>query len=216
MPTSDITAPVLRDDSQTSTQNAPPEYQDRWNASGGALAAGDAVRIDISDTAYGLGVSIAKTVTTDQASFYGVCAEAIADDAKGKVITHGIAEGCAVESGVAAGDQLMPSATTAGRLDTAVPEVNYAQISGGAAGAHTVTGIRAATDSLISVVEEDGTSGISTDLTSEFSISNDDEITNTTTATTGDLLLVTWHRPIRKVAMALEAASSNAADVFVY
>lgn len=73
--------------------------------------------------------------------------------------------------------------------------VKQAVISGGAAGAHTVTGILT-TDSLVSVFELTGGGTDVTavaDLTAEFSISAADTIDNTGgTATTGDQLLVTW------------------------
>lgn len=61
-------------------------------------------------------------------------------------------------------------------------------IAGGAAGAHTVTGIKA-TDTLVSVLNT--TDGV--DLTSEFSISAADEIDNTSgTSTAADDLVVTY------------------------
>ena len=74
-------------------------------------------------------------------------------------------------------------------------------VAGGAAGDHTLTGIKAGTgkggaqrgDQLISVLHQDGTSGILVDLTSEFSITADDTINNTGgTATTSDFLIVIW------------------------
>lgn len=65
-------------------------------------------------------------------------------------------------------------------------------ISGGAAGDHTVTGI-APGDELVAVWEQDGTSGLLTDLTSEFSISAADTINNDGgTATTSDTLIVKY------------------------
>ena len=70
--------------------------------------------------------------------------------------------------------------------------VQKALISGGAAGNHTVTGILL-NDVLVCVWEQNGTSGLLTDLTSEFSITADDTINNTGgTATTGDTLIVEW------------------------
>lgn len=67
-----------------------------------------------------------------------------------------------------------------------------ALIAGGAAGDHTVTGIAAA-DELVAVWEQDGTSGLLTDLTDEFSISAADTINNTDgTATSGDKLIVVY------------------------
>lgn len=65
-------------------------------------------------------------------------------------------------------------------------------IAGGAAGDHTVTGI-ASGDELVAVWEQDGTSGILTDLTSEFSIAGADTINNGGgTDTTGDQLVVEY------------------------
>jgi hypothetical protein len=67
-----------------------------------------------------------------------------------------------------------------------------ALIAGGSAGDHTVTGIALA-DTLVSVFEQDGTSGLLTDRTSEFTISAADTINNTGgTDTTGDKLLITY------------------------
>ena len=68
-------------------------------------------------------------------------------------------------------------------------------ITGGDAGAHTVTGI-ATVDTLEDVwqlvVGTDGTFTSSTNLLSEFSISAASEITNTTTDTTNGMLFVFW------------------------
>ena len=71
---------------------------------------------------------------------------------------------------------------------------NVKLIAGGAAGDHTVTGILAS-DRLAAVYEQDGTSGLLADLTSEFSLSSGDTISNTGgTDTTGDKLLVVYAR----------------------
>jgi len=65
-------------------------------------------------------------------------------------------------------------------------------INGGAAGAHTVSGILL-NDRLVCVWEQDGASGLLTDLSSEFTITADDTIDNTGgTATAGDTLIVEW------------------------
>ena len=70
--------------------------------------------------------------------------------------------------------------------------IKLAIISGGAAGSHTVTGIRTG-DELISVLEQNGTSGLLTDLTSEFAIATSDTITNSGgTATSGDKLIILY------------------------
>tara|TARA_R100000426_G_scaffold1948_2_gene3325 strand:+ start:806 stop:1333 length:528 start_codon:yes stop_codon:yes gene_type:complete len=68
--------------------------------------------------------------------------------------------------------------------------IKVALITGGSAGAHTVAGIRL-NDQLIAVLEQNGTSGILTDLTAEFSIKKADTIDNTGgTATSSDKLLI--------------------------
>lgn len=70
--------------------------------------------------------------------------------------------------------------------------VQKAIINGGAAGAHTVSGILL-NDRLVCVWEQDGTSGLLTDLSSEFTITADDTIDNTGgTSTAGDKLVVEW------------------------
>jgi hypothetical protein len=89
--------------------------------------------------------------------------------------------------------------------------VRQAVIAGGAAGAHVATGILT-TDRLVSVVQlnRDGTAANINiaDLTSEFAISDDDEIDNAGgTATTGDSLLVTWETEVAVRGIALEAAA---------
>lgn len=86
-------------------------------------------------------------------------------------------------------------------------------IAGGAAGAHTVTGIKAA-DTLISVFEQDGTSGLLTDLTSEFSVTADDTIDNTGgTATTSDFLVVTYMPALQNVPVGRAKHSAVSGDI---
>lgn len=82
-------------------------------------------------------------------------------------------------------------------IEGAIPRdaVTQAVIAGGAAGAHTVTGIKTR-DTLVSVLRAVG-GGVDvtdvTDLTSEFSITAANTIDNTGgTATTGDKLIVTY------------------------
>lgn len=70
--------------------------------------------------------------------------------------------------------------------------VRKAIINGGAAGPHTVTGITVA-DALVCVWEQNGTSGLLTDLSSEFTITATDTINNDGgTSTAGDKLIVEW------------------------
>jgi len=117
-----------------------------------------------------------------------------------------------VEAGgiFAKGDPLTPDATGRAVLNAQPqPLVKTALIAGGAAGDHVVTGILT-TDILVSVTEEDGTSGVMTDRTAEFEISAADTINNTGgTSTATDKLLVVYQRPGKPtVARALEAAAA--------
>jgi hypothetical protein len=83
----------------------------------------------------------------------------------------------------------VPFGSSNGTLKAGI--LKQALIAGGAAGAHTVTGIEA-NDELVSVLHY-STGAALADLTSEFSITADDTIDNTGgTATTGDQLWVTW------------------------
>jgi hypothetical protein len=76
-------------------------------------------------------------------------------------------------------------------LDHSGERTQVALIAGGAAGAHTVTGI-ATVDRLVSVLHYTPATDI-VDLTSEFTISAADTIDNTAgTDTTGDKLLVIY------------------------
>lgn len=81
-------------------------------------------------------------------------------------------------------------------IEGAIPRdaVKTTIVAGGAAGDHTVTGIKAR-DTLVSVLHQDYTDASETgdDLTGEFSISADDTINNGGgTATTGGFLVVTY------------------------
>lgn len=70
--------------------------------------------------------------------------------------------------------------------------VQKAIITGGAAGDHTVAAIKA-DDKIICVWEQHGTTGLLTDLSSEFSVLVDGKINNTGgTATGSNKLLVEW------------------------
>lgn len=65
-------------------------------------------------------------------------------------------------------------------------------INGAVAGDHTVTGIKL-NDVLVCVWEQNGVSGLLTDLTSEFTIKADNTINNTGgTSTATDVLIVEW------------------------
>ena len=82
-------------------------------------------------------------------------------------------------------------------IEGAIPRdaTRQAVITGGLAGAHTVTGIKPR-DKLVSVLRAIG-AGVDvtdiTNITSEFTISAVDTIDNTSgTNTTGDKLIITW------------------------
>jgi hypothetical protein len=139
----------------------------------------------------------------------GVSGELAADlGERVDIVREGIAE---VEYGgaVTRGDELTSDADgKAVKLTGST--IKQAVIAGGAAGAHTVTGI-ATTDELVSVLQADiaadtGTSASGdkvqaiNDLTSEFTISAANTIDNAThTDTTGDTLIVTYRRRRRKI-----------------
>lgn len=73
-----------------------------------------------------------------------------------------------------------------------VNPIKVALISGGSAGNHTVSGL-SIRDELVFVFEQNGTSGILTDLTTEFDIKKADTIDNTGgTSTSSDKLLVMY------------------------
>jgi hypothetical protein len=79
-------------------------------------------------------------------------------------------------------------------------------LSGGSAGNLTVTGI-ATTDRLVAVLSEDATSGVTVDLTAEFSITATNTINNTGgTATTGKTVIVLYERDAPRLGYALQAA----------
>lgn len=79
-----------------------------------------------------------------------------------------------------------------GTLVTRLSGVKTIVVAGGAAGALTATGVATA-DRLVSVIHHDATTPIPVDLTSEFTISDTDEIDNTGgTATSADYLVVTF------------------------
>ena len=72
--------------------------------------------------------------------------------------------------------------------------VQKAIIAGGAAGNHNVAAIKAA-DKLICVWKQDGTSGLLTDLSTEFTVFSDGKIDNTGGTATGgggNKLIVEW------------------------
>ncbi len=84
-----------------------------------------------------------------------------------------------------------PHGSRDGRMNDVASWLKVTEIAGGAAGNHTLSGIKVG-DQLISVFYEPGT-GASSLLTSEFSITADDTINNTGgTDTTGGKLFVQW------------------------
>ena len=88
-------------------------------------------------------------------------------------------------------------------------QVEFPPVAGGAAGNHTVTGIQT-TDILRKVWEQDGSSGLMTDLTSEFTIDSLNTIDNTAgTSTSGDFLETTADRPIRDLTDEFSISAAN-------
>tara|TARA_R110001592_G_scaffold9945_5_gene52069 strand:- start:713 stop:1243 length:531 start_codon:yes stop_codon:yes gene_type:complete len=92
-------------------------------------------------------------------------------------------------SGFVGSDMIEDGSITGSKM---INPIKVSLIDGGAAGNHTVAGIKI-TDELISVLEQNGTSGLLADLTTEFSIKKADTIDNTGgTATSSDKLLVLY------------------------
>lgn len=114
------------------------------------------------------------------------------------VVIDGAAE---IEAGgtITRGQRVVPDSD--GKAVAATPaSIVQTIIAGGAAGAHVVTGIET-TDTLLAVIEIDATDASETfaDLTSEFTISDDDEIDNAAgTTTTGSGLLVTYRKALKR------------------
>jgi len=115
------------------------------------------------------------------------------------VLSTGLATASLADDAVTTAKINDDAVTTAKINDDAVTKAKLAGsflgkalINGGSAGAHTVSDI-ASGDELVLVFEQDGTSGLLTDLTSEFSITGANTIDNTGgTDTTGDKLFVLY------------------------
>lgn len=175
-----------------------PTYGPRWlqlvkNTSASSIAAARAVVTEAGETVP-QHVEIAP-VDAQAERFQGVTLTAIGVGYVGWVVAPGGGD-CLALAGTGGIAANLPIAIggTAGAFKVAAARESYAQIAGGAAGDHTVSAIKAE-DRLISVLEEDGTSGKVTDLTSEFSVTADATINNDGgTATTGDALLVRWEK----------------------
>lgn len=119
-----------------------------------------------------------------------------------EIVRAGIAE---VEYGgtVSRGD-LLTSDADGKAVAVAEDSIEQTIVAGGAAGNHTVTGIKT-TDKLLAVIHLDMTDASETgdDVTSEFSITAADTINNTGgTDTTDGFLLVTYRRPVRVIGVA--------------
>lgn len=174
-------------------------------AAAGAIAAYRAVKFGSSD-------SIAAQATARNSAIFGV-SDSLGADAAGDpvdVIMGGVAT---IEYGgtITRGDQLTSDAN--GKAIAAVNREYTKTIAGGAAGALTLTGILT-TDTLESVIvlDRDATAANITliDLTSEFSISAADTITNTGgTATSGNALLVTYSRRDSVIGQAMVSGVSG-------
>lgn len=162
-----------------------PLLQKNYSASA-AVAANRIVARTATD-----GTSAQAAAATDK--LHGVCAEVgPAAGERFDVVEFGLAD---VQFGgnVVAGDELTSDANGMA-IAVTPPRIHQAGIAGGAAGAHTVTGI-ATTDSLISVKALDVTDATKslTDITAQCTISAANTIDNTGgTNTTGLFLFVTY------------------------
>lgn len=171
-------------------------------------------------------ITSAGALATATDTIYGVSRS---DAAVGEAFTADILGVATLETGgaVAFGDRVKADAT--GRAIAVTPgTTKTAVISGGTAGALTVTGL-AASDELVSVIRFDvasdsGTSATGNkvqdviDLTSEFSVSAANTIDNTGgTNTTGDKLMVIYRqkRPIGGIALAASSASGQYIQVLL-
>ena len=84
------------------------------------------------------------------------------------------------------------TASASSLFSTGAAPLGKAIIAGGAAGNHTATGI-AVNDALVYVYMQNGTSGLLTDITSEFTITAADTINNAGgTNSTNNFLVVLW------------------------
>lgn len=149
----------------------------------------------------------------------GVSADVAADAAGDPVdvIMDGIAH-VTYGGSITRGDPVTTDAN--GKAVAAADSINKAIIDGGAAGNHTVTGIKT-TDTLVAVLQIDVASDTGTsasgdkvqaiaDLTSEFTISAANTINNTGgSATTGDKLLVLYRRKDTVVGTAMVSGVSG-------
>jgi hypothetical protein len=128
-----------------------------------------------------------------------------------------------LEAGGAVAKGARLAADAVGRGVSVTPKLKTAVIAGGAAGAHTVTGILA-TDELVSVVRavDDGSGGAIltiADLTAEFTITAANTIDNTggTATSSGDRLFVIWRqvRPVGAIAKEAAGAAGELIEVFL-
>jgi len=114
---------------------------------------------------------------------------------------------------VAAGDYITADANGKGVSVGQHGQVEVKYVAGAAAGNITVTGV-ATTDVLLTVLKQDGTSGLFTDLTSEFSVTATNTINNTAgTNTTGHFLLVVYQAGGGKVAGAYALLPAVSGDI---
>lgn len=155
--------------------------------------------------------------SSDELMGISVSVGAAALDERIDVTKSGVAE---LEFGAAVvrGEPVTSDANGRGVKATPAASVQTS-VAGGAAGAHTVTGI-ATTDTLVSVIHIDATdaSEAVADVTAEFSISAADTIDNTGgTNTTGGFLLVTYQNPKTRIIgyADVSAISGDIADCYI-
>ena len=185
-----------------------------------AVTKGDFVGVDLSDTTNGLGASVRPLDVADGLSgstlVLGVATETVSATTNVQIQTAGKFENANVAATVAAGDKLFATTTSGRAADqaAALADIQIVLVDGAAADTNiAITGIQTH-DDIVFCFESATSTAVFTDRTSTTSITSDGNI-QCTNDTSSDKLLVGIQRQSIPVATALEAASSNAADVLI-
>tara|TARA_Y100000004_G_scaffold78964_1_gene88827 strand:+ start:153 stop:806 length:654 start_codon:yes stop_codon:yes gene_type:complete len=185
-----------------------------------AVTKGDFVGVDLSDTTNGLGASVRPLDVADGLSgstlVLGVATETVSATTNVQIQTAGKFENANVAATVAAGDKLFATTTSGRAADqaAALADIQIVLVDGAAADTNiAITGIQTH-DDIVFCFESATSTAVFTDRTSTTSITSDGNI-QCTVDTSSDKLLVGIQRQSIPVATALEAASSNAADVLI-
>jgi len=185
-----------------------------------AVTKGDFVGVDLSDTTNGLGASVRPLDVADGLSgstlVLGVATETVSATTNVQIQTAGKFENANVAATVAAGDKLFATTTSGRAADqaAALADIQIVLVDGASADTNiAITGIQTH-DDIVFCFESAASTAVFTDRTSTTSITSDGNI-QCTVDTSSDKLLVGIQRQSIPVATALEAASSNAADVLI-